>query len=54
MHYIRGLVNDGIIALLYCASSEQVTNIFAKDFYEKEIGNIKSPMGIVYHMMNTN
>ena len=30
MHYIRGLVNDGVIDLQYCPSSEQVGNIFTK------------------------
>ena len=51
MHYIRELVHDGTIALLYCASSEQVANIFTKVFCENTFGNIKSLLGISYHMV---
>ena len=53
MHYIRGLVHDGIIALHYCASSEQAADIFTKVFFEKNFNNIKSLLGIFYHMVKT-
>ena len=33
MHYIRQLVQDGTIDLLFCASSEQVAYIFTKVFF---------------------
>ena len=46
MHYIRELVHDGTIALLYCASSEQVEDIFTKVFCEKKFNNLKSLLGI--------
>ena len=42
MHYIRELVHDDTISLLYCASSEQVADIFTKVFFEKNFINIKS------------
>ena len=32
MHYIRQLVHDGTIHLLFCSSSEQVADIFTKFF----------------------
>ena len=52
MHYIKGFVHDGIIALHYCASSEQVVDIFTKEFSEKTFNNIKSPLGIDDHVVN--
>ena len=51
MHYIRQLVHDGTIDLLFCASTEQVANIFTKDFCEKKLSNIKSLLGITDHAM---
>ena len=51
MHYIKELVHDGTIALLYCASSEQVEDIFTKVFYDKTFGNIKSLLGIYDHVV---
>ena len=52
MHYIKELVHDGTIALLYCASSEQVVDIFTKVFCEKTFNNLKSLLGIVDHVVN--
>ena len=46
MHYIRGLVHDGIIALHYCTSSEKVGDIFTKEFSQKTFNNLKSLLGI--------
>ena len=51
MHYIRELVHDGTIALLYSASSKQVADIFTKVFCEKTISNIKSLLGIADHVV---
>ena len=45
-HYIRLLVHDGTIHLLFCSSLEQVTYIFTKLFCVKTLRNIKSLMGI--------
>ena len=53
MHYIRKLVHDEIIALHYCASSEQVANIFTKELFEKTFNNLKSLLGIEDHMVKT-
>ena len=53
MHYIIGLVHDGVIDLQYCASSEQVADIFTKMFLERNFSNIKSLLGIDDHVMNT-
>ena len=50
MHYIRELVYDGTIALLYCASSEKVADIFTKVFYEKTFNNLKLLLGIFDHV----
>ena len=49
MHYIRELVHDVTIHLLFCASSEQVADIFTKVFCEKIFNNIKSLLGISDH-----
>src|SRR5713226_10680593 len=35
MHYIRHLVHDGTIDLLFCSSSEQVEDIFTKFFVRR-------------------
>ena len=51
MHYIRELVHDGTIALLYYTSSEQVANIFTKVFCEKTFINLKSLLGIIDHVV---
>ena len=49
MHYIRELVHDGTIHLLFCSSLEQVADIFTKAFCEKTFSNLKSLLGISYH-----
>ena len=49
MHYIRQLVHDDTIVLLFCASLEQVANIFTKVFCDNTFSNIKSLVGIVDH-----
>ena len=41
MHYIKQLVNDGTIHLLFCASSEHVADIFTNFFCEKNLTNLK-------------
>ena len=51
MHYIRELVHDGTIALLYYASSEQVADIFTKVLCEKTFNNLKSMLGIADHVV---
>ena len=51
MHYIKELLHDGTIALLYCASLEQVEDIFTKVFYEKTFNNLKSLLGIADHVV---
>ena len=53
INYIIGLVHDGVIALLCCASSEQVADIFAKVFSDNNFINIKSLLGIADHVVNT-
>ena len=49
MHYIRELVHDSTIHLLFCSSSEQVVDIFTKEFCEKTFSNLKSLLGITDH-----
>ena len=51
MHYIRELLHDGTIALLYCASLEQVADIFTKLFYEKTFNNLQSLLGIADNLV---
>ena len=51
MHYIKELVHDGTIALLYCTTSDQVANIFTQVFCEKTFSNLKSLLGIVDHVV---
>ena len=47
MLYIKGvLVHDGVIDLQYCASSEQVADIFNKVFSKRTFNNIKYLLGI--------
>ena len=45
MHYIRQLVHDGTIVLLFCASSEQVAYIFTKVFCEENLQQYKITIG---------
>ena len=52
MHYITGLVHDGVIAILYCASSEQVADIFTKVFSDRTFSNLKYLLGIDDHVVN--
>ena len=51
MHYIKEIVHDGTIALLYCTSSEQVAYIFTKVICEKTFINLKSLFGISDHVV---
>ena len=51
MHYIRELVHDGTIHLLFCSSSEQVAHIFTKAFCKKTFSNLKSLLEISDHAM---
>ena len=51
IHYIRGLVHDGIISLHYYASFEKVADIFMKEFSENTFKNIKSSLGIYDHVV---
>ena len=51
MRYIKELVHDGTITLLYCASSKQVADIFTKVFYEKTFSNLKSLVRIADHVV---
>ena len=51
MHYIRGLVHDGVIALLYYALFEQIADIFTKVFLERDFNNIKSLLGITNNLV---
>ena len=53
MHYIRGLMHDEIIALHYYASSEQVPDIFTKEFSENNFNHLKSLLGIDSNMVKT-
>ena len=49
MHYIRQLMHDGTIHLLFCSSSEKVADIFTKVFCENTFINLKSLLGIADH-----
>ena len=49
MHYIRQLVHDGTIHLLFYSYPEQVADIFTKVFCEKTFSNLKSLLGIADH-----
>ena len=51
MHYIRELLHDGTIALLYCTYSEQVADLFIKVLCENTFINIKSLLGIAGHVV---
>ena len=51
MHYIRQLMHDGTIHLIFCASSEQAADIFTKVFCQKTFNNLKSLLGISDHAM---
>ena len=42
MHYIHGLVHDLVIALQYCPSTEQTTDIFTKCFTENTFTYLRS------------
>ena len=51
MHYIRELVHDGTIDLLYCGYSKQLVDIFTKVLCEKTSNDIKSLLGIPDHVV---
>ena len=53
VHYIIGLVHDGVIALHYYASFEQVVDIFTKVFSKNTFTNLKSQAGIDDHVVKT-
>ena len=53
MHYIRGLVHDGVIDMQYCVSSEQVADSFTKMFSKRKFFILKSNIGIFDHVVNT-
>eukprot|EP00253_Pinus_taeda_P003537 PITA_03537 len=46
MHFIRELIHDGIIDLQYCPSSEQIADIFTKNFTEQKFRFLRDRLGV--------
>eukprot|EP00253_Pinus_taeda_P011054 PITA_11054 len=46
MHFIRELIHDGIIDLQYCPSSEQIADIFTKNFTEHKFRFLRDRLGV--------
>ena len=46
MHYIRNLVHDRILEVLFCLADDQVVDIFTKPLIEAKFSKIQSMLGV--------
>ena len=46
MHFIRNLVHDSVIEVLYCPTDDQVANIFTKSLTEAKFSKLRSMLGV--------
>ena len=46
MHFIRNLVHDRVIEVLYCPTDDQVANIFTKSLTETKFSKLRSMLGV--------
>ena len=46
MHFIRNLVHDCVIEVLYCPTDDQVADIFTKSLTEAKFSKLLSMLGV--------
>ena len=46
MHFIKNLVHDNVIEVLYCPTDEQVADIFTKSLTEAKFCKLRSMLGV--------
>ena len=46
MHFIRNLVHDRVIEVLYCPTDDQVADIFTKSLTEAKFSKLRSMLGV--------
>ena len=46
MHFIRNIVHDSVIEVLYFPTDDQVANIFTKSLTEVKFSKIRSMLGV--------
>ena len=46
MHFIRNLVHDSVIEVLYCPIDDQVADIFTKSLTEAKFSKLRSMLGV--------
>ena len=46
MHFIRNIVHDRVIEVLYCPTDDQVVDIFTKSLTEAEFSKLRSMLGV--------
>ena len=46
MHFIRNLVHDHVIEVLYCPIDDQVADIFTKSLTEAKFSKLRSMLGV--------
>ena len=46
MHFIRNLVHDHVLEMLYCPTDDQVVDIFTKSLTEAKFSKLQSMLGV--------
>ena len=46
MHFIRNLVHDSVIEVLYCPTDDQVADIFTESLTEANFSKLQSMLGV--------
>ena len=46
MHFIRNLVHDSFIEVLYCPTDDHVADIFTKSLTEAKFSKLRSMLGV--------
>ncbi|MCZ2221973.1 hypothetical protein NUW87_11490, partial [Corynebacterium pilbarense] len=46
MHFIRNLIHDKVIEVLFCPTEDQVANIFTKSLIEEKFSKLRSMLGV--------
>jgi hypothetical protein len=46
MHFIRKLIHDQVIEVLFCPTEDQVADIFTKSLTEEKFSKLRSMLGV--------
>jgi hypothetical protein len=46
MHFIRNLVHDRVLEVLFCPTDDQVADIFTKSLTEAKFSKLRSMLGV--------